>query len=94
MWPCLELHSRGAAAANGAALTATPFSLRRPFAGTTLRATVDDDQRLERLRDLIREVVKLQDTTNRLIAELSDRLRRSESANKTPARKERRKKPR
>jgi hypothetical protein len=72
----------------------TPFSLRAARAALTLRATVDDDQQLQRLRDLIREVVKLQEVTNQLIAELSDRLRRSERANKPPPRRERRKKPR
>jgi len=52
-----------------------------------------DDPRLTRLRDLIQEVVRLQETTKRLIVELGEQIRRSETTEKTPQ-SERRRKPR
>ena len=69
-----------------------PFSLPEAGADPTLRATVDDDPQIQRLRDLIEEVVKLQEATNQLIADLSDRLRLSKRASKPSRRKERLKK--
>jgi hypothetical protein len=53
-----------------------------------------DDPRLARLRDLIQEVVRLQETTKRLIVELGEQIRRSESDDSARPPADRRKKPR
>ena len=69
-----------------------PFSLLAAGADPIFHATVEDDPQIQRLRDLIEEVVKLQEATNQLIADLSDRLRLSKRASKPSRRKERLKK--
>src|SRR6476646_5826280 len=69
------------------------FSLRGVSPGTRLPATLDDP-RLTRLRDLIQEVVRLQETTKRLIVELGDQIRRTESRRKPASQTDRRRKPR
>jgi hypothetical protein len=53
-----------------------------------------DDARIQKLRRLIREVMNLQDTTRRLIADLADQLHRSKAIGRGQPEKERRKKPR
>src|SRR6476660_4337323 len=70
-----------------------PFSLRCVGSGTKLPPTLDDP-RLTRLRDLIQEVVRLQETTKRLIVELGDQIRRTESRRKPASQTDRRRKPR
>jgi hypothetical protein len=66
-----------------------PFSLRGVSPGTRLLPTLDDP-RIKRLRDLIQEVVRLQETTKRLIVELGEQIRRSETIKKVPLRDRRR----
>jgi hypothetical protein len=53
-----------------------------------------EDPRIHQLRELIREVTRLQQATKRLIAELTDQLHRTSSIRHDGPFKERRKKPR
>ena len=70
-----------------------PFSLLGVSPVTRLQPTLNDP-RLKRLRDLIQEVVRLQENTKRLILELGEQIRNSETRGKTWPTNDRRRKPR